>query len=238
MRPTQPIALAAALLLAPLAARAQQLPHPAPHAAAPALAAVAAPAPPADHERALAELARCDIRAAAFDDAGAQIAAVEVVDPALARVLRDDLASAERRAQLRWLLWGLLAAIAAAAAFALRRASGSWRAAARRLMRPPLEVWFFAPIAIVLAVIAATGNPLVAHAVRAIALVGIAIGWLSGTILDAVRARTGTKIRASRAALHAAVAVVAVIAATYLAIDRDRMIDLVVETWRSGPAPK
>lgn len=94
---------------------------------------------------------------------------------------------------------------------------------------------FFAPIAVVLAIVAATGNPLVARAVRAIAIVGAAVGWISGALLDTERARHG-RIGARRAAVHAALAAVAVIAATYLAIDKDRMIDLVVETWKNGPA--
>jgi Spy/CpxP family protein refolding chaperone len=46
MSPSKPIALAAALLLAPLAASAQPSPHPAPHAAAPSVAAVAAETSP------------------------------------------------------------------------------------------------------------------------------------------------------------------------------------------------
>jgi hypothetical protein len=54
-------------------------------------------------------------------------------------------------------------------------------------------------------------------------------------ILEATRERRG-KLAASRVAIHAAIATIAVGAATYLAIDRDRLIDLIVETWRSGPA--
>jgi hypothetical protein len=42
-------------------------------------------------------------------------------------------------------------------------------------------------------------------------------------------------LRARRAAIHAALAIAAVAAAAYLAIDRDRMLDLVAETWREGP---
>jgi len=127
----------------------------------------------------------------------------------------------------------VLAAIAAAAAWVLRRDAGSWRAAGRRLARPPVEAWFFVPIAAVLVAVAATGNPLVARAVRAIAIAGAAIAWLSGAILEGAR-----PLRARRAVAHAVVAAVAVAAAAYLAIDRDRMIDLVIETWRGGPAAR
>jgi uncharacterized phage-associated protein len=38
--------------------------------------------------------------------------------------------------------------------------------------------------------------------------------------------------------VHALAAVAAVIAAAYLAVDHHRLIDLVVETWRSGPSPR
>jgi hypothetical protein len=48
-----------------------------------------------------------------------------------------------------------------------------------------------------------------------------------------VRARG--RVRLSRAAIHAVLAIVAVGGAAYLAVDRDRMIDLVIETWHSGP---
>jgi uncharacterized membrane protein len=89
---------------------------------------------------------------------------------------------------------------------------------------------FLIPIAIVIAAVSATGNPLVARAVRAILIVGLAVAWLSGALL------AGTRPSGKRLAVHVLGVVLVVIAASYLAIDRDRMIDLVVETWRSGPA--
>ena len=100
--------------------------------------------------------------------------------------------------------------------------------------RPPAEVWYLLPLAIVIVLVAQTGNPLVARAVLAIALTGVGIAWLSGALLDAAR----KPVRASRAIAQAVLVVVAVAAASYLAIDHDRMIDLVLETWRSGPAPR
>jgi hypothetical protein len=88
-----------------------------------------------------------------------------------------------------------------------------------------------------MAVVARTGNPLVADAVAAIAGVGIAVAWLSGALLEAARARRGG-LTALRSVVQAVLAAVAVFAASYLAVDRDRMIDLVVETWKHGPAPR
>ncbi len=115
--------------------------------------------------------------------------------------------------------------------WSLRRAAGCWRAVPRRLARPPIEVIFFAPVAAVFALVAQTGNPLVARAVVAIAIAGIVVAWVSGVILDGTR-----DLRARLLVVHVVLAVVAVLAAVYLVIDRDRMIDLLVETWRGGPA--
>ena len=128
-------------------------------------------------------------------------------------------------------MWLGLGALAAAARRQLaRRDAGSWRAALRRLVHPPVEVAFFVPIALVLVLVASTGNPLVARAVRGIALGGAMIAWVSGALLDGAR-----PLRARRVALHALLAICAAAAACYLAIDRDRMLDLVAETWREGP---
>jgi hypothetical protein len=92
---------------------------------------------------------------------------------------------------------------------------------------------FFAPLAAVLVVLAMTGNPLVAAAVRTIAIAGAVVAWLSGAILSGP-----TRAGLTRTLVHAGLAAIAVASATYLAIDRHRMIDLVVETWRSGPAAR
>jgi predicted negative regulator of RcsB-dependent stress response len=179
----------------------------------------------------LAEVARFDTRTGDLD--GARRAIAGITDRGIVHELAAGISRAEVRRTIRWILWGLLAAIGALAIAMLRRDAGSWRAAARRLAHPPSEVWFFVPIAAVLVVVAATGNPLVSRAVRAIAITGAVFAWLSGAILDGVK-----PLRARRVVAHAALAAIAVIAATYLAIDRGQMLDLVVETWRSGPAPR
>lgn len=93
--------------------------------------AAGAPAQAVDHEHAVAELARGEIRAGELAAAEQSIAAVARLDPALARVLGGALDRARHRRWLRWALWAALAAIALGAVVALRRAAGSWRAAAR-----------------------------------------------------------------------------------------------------------
>jgi predicted negative regulator of RcsB-dependent stress response len=191
--------------------------------------AVAA-AGPADRTRATAELARTLIRHGELAAARDTITAIS--DPMLAAELHDRLATAELRRAIHWGVVGVLVAIAAIALVALRRAAGSWRRVPRRLARPPIEAVFFAPIAAVFALVAKTGNPLVARAVIAIAIAGTAVSWISGAILDGRRERP----RVRMLVLHVALAALAVLAAIYLAIDRDRMIDLIIETWRGGPA--
>jgi len=198
--------------------------------------AVAVATRPLDQTRARIELVRMLIRHGELAQADGEIDRV-AADSKITGELRGELRSAERHATIRIALWIALALIAMATAFVLRRDAGSWRAAGKSLARPPIEVLFLLPIAVVLAVVAATGNPMVARAVRAVAIVGVGVAWLSGAMLELARRRRG-KLGARRAAVHAAVAAIAVVAASYLAIDRDRMIDLIVETWRSGPAPR
>ena len=84
------------------------------------------------------------------------------------------------------------------------------------------------PIAVVLVVVAYTGNPLVARAIRTIVIAGIAASWIGGAILG------GTRIALSRALLHGAAAMLAVAAITYIAVDDGHLIDFVIETWRAG----
>jgi hypothetical protein len=197
--------------------------------------AVAAAPPGAERTHAQAEQVRALVRHGDLDAARAEIPAL--ADPIVAGELREVLVGAELRRDVRWILAGVLAALAAAGVLALRRSAGSWRAAAHRLARPPAEVLFFAPIAVLLVIVASTGNPLIAGVVRAIAIAGVVVAWLSGAILESVRARRG-RVGFPRAAGHAFAAVIAVASAAYIALDRDRVIDLVIETWREGPAPR
>ena len=191
----------------------------------------AAPAGP-DRTHASAELVRGLVLAGELGRARGELAVVP--DPVVARSLEQTLARAETRRTIRWLVAGLLVALAIAALVSLRRAAGSWRAALRRLVRPPAEVIYFAPIALVFVIVAQTGNPLVASAVRAIAIAGAIIAWVSGAILEAVRVRRG-RIGLPRAAGHALAALLAVACVAYLAVEHDRVIDFLIDTWHEGP---
>ena len=137
------------------------------------------------------------------------------------------------RYDLQKLAWTVLLLLAEIALLAGRLASGSWRELGRALAKPPIEALFVVPIAAVLAAVAATGNPLVARAVLVIALAGAIVTWISGAILE--RVRKLRRVTWQRATLHAGLAALAVVAATYIAVDHGRTIDQIVETWRSGP---
>jgi hypothetical protein len=60
---------------------------------------------------------------------------------------------------------------------------------------------------------------------------GVVVAWVSGSVLAG-------PVSGRRALAHAVAVLITMSAATYLAIDRDRMIDLVAETWQYGPAPR
>jgi len=77
---------------------------------------------------------------------------------------------------------------------------------------------------------AASANPLVGGAVRRIAIGGVIVAWMSGAVLRASPIRR-------RLAVHVAAIVLAAAAIAYLAVSRDRLLDLLNETWRHGPDP-
>jgi hypothetical protein len=174
-----------------------------------------------------AELVRTLIRLRELADAERELATL-AAPPALVDELRRSLERAQWRRSVRWAMWAILALAVGAAAFALRRASASWRAGVRRFVPPPAETIYLVPLAVVLVIVAYTGNPLVARAVRTIVLAGIGASWISGAILGGIR------VTLRRAVVHALVALVAVGAVTYLAVDDGHLIDFVLETWRAG----
>ena len=185
---------------------------------------------PADKLRIDAELVRTLIRTGHLTAAERELAILaRTATPGLVINLRKALARAELRRTIRHIMWGLLAMLGLVAALALRRAAGSWRATARRLAHPPVEALFLLPIGAVVIAFSFTGNQLISRTVIAIVAAGIAISWLSGAILDG-RPRVGLR----RALTRAALAVAAILASVYLAVDRGHVIDFVIETWRHG----
>jgi tetratricopeptide (TPR) repeat protein len=179
---------------------------------------------PADREHVTAERARFELRGGDTTVARASIAALR--DPQLRAQLDHELARADWRRRFREVSWLALAALAIAAIVGIARRRASWRV----MLVPPVEVLFLAPVAAVLIGVAATGNPLVSRAVRVISIAGVAVAWIAAAL--------GPPPSRARAALRAVLAAIAVLAATYLACDHDRMIDIVIETWHSGPVAR
>jgi hypothetical protein len=182
-----------------------------------------------DKQRIAAELVRTLIRSDHLDAAAQELARLDA-SPGLITNLRDTLARAKLRRTVRWIMWSVLALLAIGAVIVLRRAAGSWRAAARRLARPPMEALFLVPIGAVVVGFSLTGNPLIARTVLAIMIAGIVTSWMSGAILDAREQRP----RAARVIAHAGLAVAAILASVYLAVDRGHVIDFIIETWHQG----
>jgi hypothetical protein len=151
---------------------------------------------------------------------------------------RDDLfaAAARGRRRDRWYVaaWlaiaGAFAALLGSLALAmLRRSTGRWWTA----LRPPIEVMFLGPVALVLLGVAFTAHRAIAPAVATIALGGLALAWLSGAALEVVRA--AGRSRRLRSALHLVACLAGVAGLAYVALIHGDLIDLLIETVRLGP---
>jgi len=164
-----------------------------------------------------------------------QLAAAPDADRAAIANLREHVETAARRAWIRRGMWFAVAILGGLAAFVLRRETGSWRTTARRLIRPPSEAVFLIPVAGVMVAVAMTGNPVVARALLLILGAGVIVAWISGALFEAHRVRHG-QIGARRASAQAVLVIGAIGSVTYLAIDRDRLLDLVEETVEHGPS--
>lgn len=154
------------------------------------------------------------------------------------RNTRDELLAAAGRGRRR-ARWYVAAWFAIAAAFAallaslveavLRSPPGTRRSA----LRPPIEVMFLGPVALVLLGVAFTAHRLIAPAVATISLGGIALAWLSGATLEQLRARG--RSRRLRSIAHVVACLAGVAALGYVALTHDGLIDMLVETVRFGP---
>jgi hypothetical protein len=154
------------------------------------------------------------------------------------RAVRDDLLDEAARGRRRghwyagaWIaLFGALAGLAGSLLeAALRSPAGTRRSA----LRPPLEAVFLVPVAVVLIGVAFTTHRLIAPAVTTIAAGGLALTWLSGAALE--RLRVHGRSSRLRTAGHVAACVAGVAALAYIAVTRDHLIDMLIETVRFGP---
>ncbi len=188
-------------------------------------------------ERFRAGFARADLLTEQGAFAAADAAYRRLVPPdalAVAAVVdaRADLAWARTRWWLAIAARVALALCGLVAMIALRRRAGSWRAAARALWPPPIEALFLVPVALVLGLIAETGNQLAARGIQTILAGALAITWLSGAAL--AQARRRGRPGAVTIAIHVSLVVLATSSLCYAAVAHEQLLDLLIETWHRG----
>ncbi len=179
--------------------------------------------------------AACAIDARQWDRASTLVDRLPAIDP-IDRAVHDELAATvargRRRAHLYTGAW--IAVIVAFAALAVSLVEAALRGGARwPSPRPPLEILFLAPIALVLVVVAFTAHEAIAPAVMLISITGVALAWLSGATLDLLRARS-RHVRV-RAVIHVLLCAIGVASIAYIAVTRDGLLDLLAETVQFGP---
>lgn len=153
-------------------------------------------------------------------------------------VTREELLAKARtgRTASRW-FW--LARLALAAGLLglfgslLQVAGGKLGAALRILRRPPIEVAYMAPAALVMIGASFTGNAAIAPAVTAICGGGLALAWLSGATLSA--ARLAGRESPWRSAGHLLASVLGALAVAYLAVVHTGLLELLISTVQLGP---
>lgn len=161
-----------------------------------------------------------------------ELPAVDPADQLIRDNLRADLARG--RSADRWYLTAWIALALVILGLASSLAEASLRGGRRRpSLRPPTEVVFLAPVAVVLVGIAFAARAVVAPAVGQISVAGIVFAWLSGATLDLLRAR-GRGVRA-RSIAHAVACAVGAVAIGYIAIVHGELIKLFTETVQAGP---
>jgi len=154
------------------------------------------------------------------------------------RIAREDLLAAATRGRRRdhwyvaaWLaIAGAFASLLGSLAEAVLRSPAGTRWAA---LRPPIEVVFLAPVALVLVGVAFTAHRLIAPAVVTISAGGIALTWLSGATLERLCARG--RRRRLRSLGHVLACLAGVAALAYVALTHGGLIELLIETVRFGP---
>jgi hypothetical protein len=172
----------------------------------------------------------------AHDYALAKALATRLPDDDTNAAIKRDLLTAAARGQLRVRIYDLSWIVLVVACIALLASAvdamlrGGFRAPA---LRPPVEVLFLAPLAIVVAATTYATQRTIWPAVVRISLGGIALTWLSGLTLDLLRARHRS-VRA-RALLHVLACAAGVLAIGYISVMRDGLIEMFVETLRYGP---
>jgi hypothetical protein len=177
--------------------------------------------------------AGCALEQRDWDAAEAFARELPAVEPADV-IVRDDLfaAAARGRSRDRWYATSWIAVVAAFAGLLASLVEVMLRGARPRLA-PPIEVLYLAPLGGVLVLVSLSGNSLIAPAVMTVTFGGVALAWLSGAALETARAH-GRSVR-RRALAHVLICFVGVAALFYIALTRENLLDMVIETIRFGP---
>ncbi len=141
-----------------------------------------------------------------------------------------QLSRARLRARLYQLSFLVVLGFVLAMAIALRRAAGSYRAAAIALIHPPTEAIYMLPVAALLCLAGLREPETIGPAVVIICAASLVVIWLSGAALDAVRSPGGVRIL-----IHTVACVVTVVAICFIAVQRTNLVDMISTTVRFGP---
>ncbi|HUS31778.1 MAG TPA: hypothetical protein VMZ53_24920 [Kofleriaceae bacterium] len=150
--------------------------------------------------------------------------------------VKSDLLAAARRGRFREALYtASWIALLLASAVLLASLADAILRGGRRLpaLRPPIEVLFLAPLALVIVAGSYLSQRSIAPAVLRISLAGLTAAYLSGLTLDLLRLR-GRPVR-MRSTIHVIACAFGIVAIGYIAITRDGLLDMLVETVKYGP---
>lgn len=143
--------------------------------------------------------------------------------------LMADLDKRVRRQRYYVVAIVVLLVLLGAGVVSLRLAYSSWGEALRGLARPPGEVVFMVPVALVLTLGAFTGHHGTAKAVAMISFGGVVVAWLNGAGLS------GRKASGLRVGVHVVGSVVAVVCVCYVALHATNLIDQMMRVLKLGP---
>jgi hypothetical protein len=145
----------------------------------------------------------------------------------------ERLHSARWHARLEVIAWLAIALLVLGAVTALVRDAGSPGAAARTLLRPPLEALFLLPVALLIAAAGQTENEAIAHASAWLAGAMLLDAWLVGASFVAARRAHG-RLPLPHALGLGAGGGAAMLAAAYVIVRHTQLLDFIIHTVRFG----
>lgn len=196
-------------------------------------AVAAGEAAPATSFEALRRAASIAARAGDYADARALVARMradgDAGREASVRATHRLIDREELRARLYLASFIVLGTAVLALAALVGWLAGGPRPALRALGRPPTEVWFMLPVALILVGAAFTGHAEIAPAVVIILTGALVLLWLGGAAMRHCGSRRWVLLASPLASIAGIAAV------SYVALHRTRLVDLIVSTVRFGP---